>query len=275
MDLESFHTISCSDTYKNKNILPTIDDVFYLLDKGKLKPKIPTKEEARKNAEHFYKPLKWVTFLDYSEQLKNYTFPFFIEKIPNRIVEGICDQTHWREADYHIFMKNFLEKSKISSNSFFMKLISVSPKDYLGDSMQLTSIQHSLDALTGSIRCFEDLVMLKDIDKAYIVLRPYINIVASEERRVFVKDKKICGISQYFYDQNFHYSPVEKEQKEKEIRYFIDTNITPNMQLDDYVADVVTWEKIQLLETNPFWYSDPCLFKSYQSLDGSFLVNER
>ena len=46
------------------------------------------------------------------------------------------------------------------------------------------------------------------------------------------------------------------------------------MDLDNFVVDVVIEDdKITILEMNPFGLSDPCLFYSYDKLDGSIKYN--
>ncbi len=239
-----------------------IDDFLQKKDIANLfRIRMPTQEEMKKTAESRRKPLEWTTFLDYSEELKAHTFPFFIEKLPPSLVEWIYKESSDVQEQYGDFMEAFLEKSNLPQESFFMKLISRSPKDYLDESMELKGIDHSFEALTGSIRCIDDFAMLRHINKVYMVLRPYVEIPPREERRVFVKDGNIAGISQYFYDKIFDYSQKEQTEYEAKIRDFVDNHITPNMPLSSYVADVITGETMQLLE-------------SYDKLDGTIRTRQ-
>ncbi len=112
--------------------------------------------------------------------------------------------------------------------------------------------------------------MLKYTDKASLVVRPFIPFEAWQEWRVFVKDNKIVGISQYYYLSTFEkLTPIYVKQVQKSITDFIDTIVIPNMAIPNYIADVVVdGTDVKLLETNPWGLSDPCLFGSYENFNG-------
>jgi hypothetical protein len=161
-------------------------------------------------------------------------------------------------------------------NKFFLKLITRSPKDHLADDdnfgkpRALNFTNDALCAILSSMRCSEDLVLLKHLDSNSIILRPYIDFHPSLEYRVFIDGKKIAGISQYYYGVKFD----NIGDHEKDIREFVNSIVIPNVKLGSFVADVVVDNgKAILLEMNPWGLSDPCLFGSYNNMDGSYKVN--
>lgn len=246
-------------------------------------PKIPTDEHMALIAEDWYKPLEGLTLLDYSDELLKHTFPFKSVKLDNELINlilNIADSRVSRLIDTDLYVK-WIQTTKHlfeGHNEVFIKLNSRSPKDYLlnennfGKPMALDGCDDALDAILSSMRCFDDLCMFKYLDNCHLIVRPYVTFHPMTEFRVFVKEKKIIGISQYYYDNDFGYSKSYKESAERIIREFIDNIVTPNMLKYTFVADVVVGNSAcdtTLIETNPFGLSDPCLF-TYDTMDGSF-----
>ena len=114
---------------------------------------------------------------------------------------------------------------------------------------------------------------MRGLEQSAIVVRPYIDFHPSEEWRVFIKDKKVVGITQYYFGSFFPQLTEEVVKSvDNEIRCFIEDIVLKNVELDNYVVDMVIGADDRptvLLEMNPYGLSDPCLFVDYQSFDGS------
>lgn len=242
----------------------------------------PTDAEMRQVALRWWEKLLPVSFYSYNDELMDHTIPYIILPITSRLIEktlALIDGP--TEYDMRLVNDSYTRLIADSlvvldcQDRFFCKLISRSPKDFLGDECNhdmptaLTNPQELIRAITSSMRCFDDLVLLKHLPEyAAIVIRPFIEIRAQDEWRVFVRDYKIVGISQYHYQSQFN--DMRVGDIEQSIRIFVRDILNPNMGISTYVADVITnGSSIILLETNPYGLSDPCLFVNYESLDGT------
>lgn len=156
----------------------------------------------------------------------------------------------------------------------YVKLGSRSPKDsYLSfdpDGFKVRSGGKAITLLGDSCRVFEDLVLAKNGGyQPWLFLREWKEIPAWAEFRCFMKDRKLTGISQYYYREA--YPEVEKYAGTIEwgIGRFFENYFLPEIHVDDVVFDV--WVSIRdrhssnqievkLLEINPYSpMTDPCL----------------
>jgi hypothetical protein len=232
-----------------------------------------------------------INFADWNDILRENTFPFKIIPLPKRLINDHIQAMDGKPEKMKDVIKGYAKllrqplKQLDCKHHFFIKLISRSPKDTLADENNhgkpkpLMSVKDAVIAMSNSMRFFEDIVLLKYLPTASIVVRPYINFDPSKEWRVYIQDKRIIGISQYYYQSVF---PAFDETLvgaiKDEIKEFIYSIVVPNMELSDYVADIVTGydvlRKTTVLEINPYWMSDPCLFKSYNSFDRTIVWNK-
>lgn len=255
----------------------------------------PSNEELDRMAQEWWKNHIGINFLDWNKILIQNTIPFRFIRLNKDLVTRMFNLTSKKDNNrYHTQIKPTISEFKTLldpiledpnyKNGFFIKLISRSPKDYLtNDDIKpdkLTSAEEAFKALVCSMRCFEDICKLVRIDKCYLVVRPYIDFEPANEFRVFVKDRKIIGITQYYYQQNFNYTNFGKWAIEHTIREFMEEIVIPNMSyaVRDYVADIVFNPQPLLLECNPYGLSDPCLL-NYQDMEegkyNSLIVNEK
>lgn len=238
-------------------------------------PKIPTRLELLPIERVWYSKLKGVKFGDWNKTLRDNSYPIFQFKLDWRkirflLADGKYDNKQFdflaEEIDAHLNKQGW-------RGNFFIKLESRSPKDYLyddenfGKPRPLKTAKDALYALALSMRTFEDLCSFKTLHKFQIIIRPYISFHPKNEWRCFIKGRKLVGISQYYYAEVFD------GLNSNGIADFINDIVIPNMTVDSYIADVVNEEKPILLETNPWGFSDPCLFKDYCHFDGSILIN--
>ena len=157
---------------------------------------------------------------------------------------------------------------------FFAKLNTRSPKD-AHETCVFKNIKDFVGALAGSMRCFDDLCMLIHIDKAAVVIRPVFDIPKRNEWRVFVKDGKFQGMSQYFYDQEFDYTDSELLLTRVNVQEFVERIAVPNIFVESFVIDVFLqnfYSPPIIIETNPYGLSDPCVFESYDNIRGLAIV---
>ena len=244
-------------------------------------PRELTKEEQYRISENWFKPLEGVCFQDWNDTLRKASYPINFHRLPKEKIRPMIDLMYDSKGDIETIMELVSPHFDIPNydNGFFIKLISRSPKDW-SDKLQFFNLKDAMQAVLNSMRCFDDLVMLSRLDCDNFITRPFIDIEKWREFRVLVFDGKIQGISQYFYDETFSIISQHAVIIEQSIRRFIDEIVTPNMKVKSFCADIV-WpssafsssENIILLETNPYGLSDPCIFKSYENLDGTFKYN--
>jgi len=235
------------------------------------KPIMPSKEQLLESAKEWWKIHEKINFLEWNDILKINSYPFKYFKITSDLILDVLNGKNV-ESVLNIFEEEIYKSGW--KNSYFIKLITRSPKDYLDDiGFELKSAQEGFDAIFGSLRCFEDLVQLQMLDKCIFIIRPYIDIPKEREFRVFVEEGKIKGISQYHYTEEYDWIKKNAYIIQYRIENFISYNVIPNLDLSSFVADIVVKDggSCILLELNPYGLSDPCLFKEYKNLDGKFL----
>lgn len=244
-------------------------------------------------AQDWYNNLNGVKFSDWGKDLFSYSFPIKEIKIPTEIIEPCL---HNDKKAEHILV-NYLQRqlNKLENQFFFganrikelfVKLESRSPKDYIQnfpkeDYKSLHNAQEIVDALLGSMRTFEDLVFLVKIkDEVILYIRPFADLERRYEWRVFVKDRKVIGISQQFYKETFSYNKKYLNEIKRSVTHFMDNICIPNIKVDNFVADLYVsggthykpgitkrFLDISIIETNPYGLSDSCLFETYDELE--------
>lgn len=244
-------------------------------------------------AQDWYNNLNGVKFSDWGKELFSYSSPIKDIKIPSKIIIPCLENDKKAE---HILV-NYLQRqlNKLENQFFFganrirelfVKLESRSPKDYIQnwpkeDYKALHNAEEIVDALLGSMRTFEDLVFLTQLkDEVILYVRPFANLERRYEWRVFVKDRKVIGISQQFYKETFSYNKKYLNEIKRSVTYFMDNICIPNIKVDSFVADLYVsggthykpgitkrFLDISIIETNPYGLSDPCLFETYAELE--------
>lgn len=245
-------------------------------------------------AQDWYNNLNGVKFSDWGKDLFSYSAPIKEIKIPTEMIRPCLDNDKKAE---HIFVNYLQRQLNKKENQFFfganrirelfVKLESRSPKDYIQnwpkeDYKALYNAQEIVDALLGSMRTFEDLVFLTQLkDEIILYIRPFANLDRHCEWRVFVKNKKVIGISQQFYKETFHYENKYIEKLKRNIIYFMKNICIPNIPVSNFVADLyvknyVYFSKIgkfiylpSIIETNPYELYDHCLFETYDNFESS------
>lgn len=244
-------------------------------------------------AQDWYNNLNGVKFSDWSKELFSYSSPIKEIKIPTNIIEPCL---HNDKKAEHILVNYLQRQSNKLENQFFfganrikelfVKLESRSPKDYIQnwpkeDYKALHNAEEIVDALLGSMRTFEDLVFLTRLkDEVILYVRPFADFERRYEWRVFVKDRKVIGISQQFYKETFSYNKKYLNEIKRSVTYFMDNICIPNIKVNSFVADLYVsggthykpgitkrFLDISIIETNPYGLSDPCLFETYDELE--------
>jgi len=249
----------------------------------------PSEQEIIEIAKKWWETHIGINFNDWNEILLKNSFPIEKVKLPqsllNDTIKFVDGNKKEREKitfdflvnEYSKLINPVLEKNKWEK--FFVKLISRSAKDSMyddnnyGKPYALKTVEEMIHAFLSSIRIFEDMCLLSYLGDCDLIIRPYINFKPENEFRIFIKNKKIVGISQYYYDNCFNNVIQHSEQYEKIIRDIIVNIAIPNFNLESYVVDVVVDEDLsgaKILEANPWGLSDPCLFERYNNFDGGF-----
>lgn len=241
-------------------------------------PKMPTDEELVAISRGWWEMLEPHCFHKWPQSLLDASYPLRMVPLPKEIIHGMLmaadgdsDGFAKLAADFCGIVNPVLDETGWRGR-FFAKLCSRSPKDYLDHDGRIRPLENSLqllDAITSSMRCFDDLALLYYLDVAYIVLRPWVDFKPWQEWRAFIKDGKIAGISQYHYNERFEELQGSLTVHFQKMAHFIDKVVIPGFPLKDFVADIILEEKPILLEINPFGMSDPCLFREYEALNGT------
>lgn len=241
----------------------------------------PTKEEILTMALDWWKSHdEGINMGEWNQVLINHSFPFRLVKVDEELTQQTVGYWDDKKTNHEMLIHKFYDlltpvlREMGCEHKFFWKLITRSPKDYLSDENGLVKPTVTIDgfyeSMMSSLRCAEDLCWLSELDKFIIVLRPYINIDPKTEWRVLVNKEQV-SISQYFYNQTFEYENIG--EIDSKIRLFTNTTLRNNVKKEKFVADLIVKDEVTLIELNPFGLSDPCLFKSYDKLDGGFLYN--
>lgn len=234
-------------------------------------PKLPSESRMEEIAKEWFNVHSKINFFEWNDVLKNNSYPFHSFKIDGQLCIDCLNSVGGHNEITEII--NSEVKKSGWENSFFIKLITRSPKDFLdGESFELKYGEQATQAIFNSMRCFEDLCLLVYLDKCIFIIRPYVEIPKEREFRVFVRDNKIVGISQYHYFEEYKWIVDNANSIESRIRNFVANVVNPNIDLDNYVADIVLEDNKEiLLELNPYGLSDPCIFKQYDKLNGEFV----
>jgi hypothetical protein len=170
--------------------------------------------------------------------------------------------------------KGVLEELKQTLGSLmfrdsFIRLGSRSPKDSWEAAkigFRSSGPSHAITLLFDSERVYDDLHLAKSHDYLpSIVVREWQSIKEWQEFRTFIWDRKLAGISQYFYHD--HYPEIQQHSQEIEEAIRREAAIiAPLLPVDNVVADFFI-DRVQgrlvarLLEINPYFrHTDPCLF---------------
>lgn len=236
-------------------------------------PRLSTTEEMTQVATRWWEDHKGINFLDYNDRMVKNTLPFHTIKVSPEKIKKLLKATDFGKLAVDGVIAEIGKEVDLQfreipcKNDFFFKLITRSPKDEIKIN-RFSSLSDALFVMACSMRCFDDLVLLHYIDKCILVIRPYYEIPKNEEWRIFVKDGVISGISQYHYFDSYKYDNID--DIEQRIRSYIEKEVVPNMAVDAYCVDLwVKKEGIIVIETNPYYLSDPCLFLDHDNLDRS------
>lgn len=156
---------------------------------------------------------------------------------------------------------------------FYVRLGSRSPKDsWEGhrEGFRCQDGKKAIQLLADSERVYDDLCLARANNYApHLVVREWVDLAGWQEFRCFVKDGRLVGISQYFYDQVFPEVVEHHDGIQWAIEFFV-KKIQPMLPTQTLIVDVFVrlreraqereWQ-VRLLETNPWSiYTDPCLF---------------
>ncbi|KAH3766168.1 D123 protein [Pelomyxa schiedti] len=105
-----------------------------------------------------------------------------------------------------------------------------------------------------------------------VIVREFVKIEPHQEFRVFISNRKLTAVSQYFHFCLFeHFSPDLEER----IKQFFESSLKENLPAASCIADIVVTEtSVMLIELNPFHRTtDSCLFDWANDADFNLLTN--
>jgi hypothetical protein len=234
--------------------------------------KLPTPEEMKVIAEKWWEPLESVSPHSYCDLLRQLcvrtTLAPLMPELMQELIKGMNGEldmdlcARMCQELYGDFAKAF------DSNEGFVKLSSRSPKDafYKGNNFgKCSRWEHVIDLLVCSMRTADDICLLSHIpEKAYLVFRPWVDILKHQEFRVSVHEDRVIACSQYYYaDKLPRLTKAYAERVMPMMARYVRDNIAPLMPTGTFVADVYSGDgglSPQLIETNPLYRSDTCAF---------------
>ncbi|MCK9558196.1 MAG: cell division cycle 123 family protein [Candidatus Cloacimonetes bacterium] len=181
--------------------------------------------------------------------------------------------------------------SKVSSavekmpSGAFVRLGSRSPKDSWMMQEEGGKVLPGEDPLRFMLDCseriYEDLMLsIQQSYNPHIWVRQWTDIPKWSEFRCFMQNRKLVGISQYYYDEEF--PEIDADMFEWAIQEFFGLFLKAT-KMESVVFDVyiklrkvrpnIRDIEVKLLEINPFFeLTDPCLFSWHgtKPFDGSF-----
>lgn len=216
-----------------------------------------------------YKEVSYSWMENWYEPLKAYTMPTSYFKITKseinqllKLLKGTADMTILAPfiARFNTFHR------ELDDNKVFVRLGSRSPKDIHSFEKGVSKIQDLLKIFTKSMMISEDLKLCDKINyEPYIFIRKWCSIKKACEFRVFVKDGKLVGISQYNYLDTYCYLVKEttRDMIKKQTERLLE-KILPKINFNTFICDIEfkpTNSLPLLIEINHYGpLSDPCLF---------------
>lgn len=219
-----------------------------------------------------------IRFLDWSDELKSYSWPFAVFELPEELKDYFLSRKVVDEVDeqYVLSLQNFLDQlpKEIYPDKFFIKLNSCSPKDIIAHKFKVENYP-TLDCanareifalLDASIRIAREVSIARNTGaKLNLIIRPYLSLDWRNEFRVFVFRNRIIGVSQMSVTRRFNYTPLEKEaimSKAHELIKKIEPHLGHTYSIDMYLeGESICQSKPILVEVNPFyWGLNPVLF---------------
>lgn len=220
-----------------------------------------------------------ISVLSWNDTLKNASVPYTLIDLNRDFIEMVLSEGRTPiETQVKEFNKLLSEQGLIPiKNKFFGKTITRSSKDVTPD-LKFNSVEEFLMSIGSSLRTFEDLCLLSRIpQKAKLIIKEFIDVDKSKEFRVFIKDNKLNGITQYHWSEKYSWILENTKNIESVIRRFVKETILPNVVADSYVLDImVGYDENGLMyctltEINPYGLSDPCIYESYGKLKDNFV----
>nr|DAK38034.1 MAG TPA: hypothetical protein [Caudoviricetes sp.] len=270
-----------------------IERVSKILESVPSLEKEDLEENIRETSKKWFKNLEGVKYSDWRSGLLKHTFPYQVLYFRKELVKRALEEDKEAREEMANIIDNLISEDQdyykpYIENGMFVKLDSRSPKDYMQNYPEnslkpLRNGTEIVNALMCSMRTFEDLCFLVRLDRDFIRLyvKPFEELNRKQEWRVFVRCRKIVGISQQFYEENFNYDDRYLSSVRDNLKKFVEEIVIPNITVENFVVDTIVFkhsrylqmdyrnekQKVVLIETNPYYLSDPCLYKSYKVLE--------
>lgn len=160
---------------------------------------------------------------------------------------------------------------KHNTERVFVRLGSRSPKDNMGDVPYVRGYKNIYAQFANSKRITEDLILCQHIGyEPFIFVRKWVDMHPKDEFRCFVKDGKLVGVSQYYYQNRFFYLDNENtrahiiSQAKLMSEEIVTKGKTYHFNQDNFVFDILYQEDKKmalLIEINPWSsWTDSMLF---------------
>lgn len=243
-------------------------------------PTMPTKDELFDYARRHLK-LATPTYLEaWPDALRRLS----IAQVGRELTVRECNALMWfqdpetfqEDGEALTGIESWIDSALVNfPNGGFVRLGSRSPKDsYLAfddEGFKILTGRKALDLFSDSIRIFEDLNLAGNGEYTpWIFIREWKDIPEWTEFRCFMRDRKLIGMSQYYYQSVYPELDQHKDVIQWGIERFFQNRFLPVIHMDHVVFDVFVSVKerhscrqveVKLLEINPFGpWTDPCLF---------------
>lgn len=232
--------------------------------------KLPTESELTKRSNSYVELMSQYSISSFGATLKAHTMPFAVVNLTRAEVESLIDERS--EVKTSIMQK--LNSCLVDNNwdKFFIKYFSRSAKDAnvnMSKPYEFKNSELAILDMKFSMRCFEDFVSsyrTTNTSELNLIVRPFVDFKRNNEFRAFFKRSELhhpqLMITQYYKEYG------ETDYSSEEI-FELGRQLTKVILLDekyenieDFVFDFyIEDSKPILIETNPYYLSDPILFR--------------
>jgi hypothetical protein len=236
--------------------------------------RLPTDEEVKRNTLASWEAVEPVLLSRLHPEILRLSMPTRFVTVPTRQITewwlpGFDGQNAPQKAAAQLLAGGRAALADYPGG-FFFKLDGRSPKDcgivrYTADNL------HELPPhFFCSERMLDDLVAQRFHRDGFVLcFRKWVEL--ADEQRVFVRNGTIQGMSRYDYrnEPTAEYTEDHITHVQAAAAEYV-TAISPYMATPDYVFDFgyLPHGKPILIELNPYGLSDPCCFRSYDSVAG-------
>lgn len=184
---------------------------------------------------------------------------------------------------YDIFQNIYTQHKNMIDEGCFIKFFNCAEDSItnINNHLKITNIKQIMSVFFESMTLLDNIYLCED-KPLILQLRRWINIPLRSEYRCFIREKKLIGVSQYFCNINFNFTPDEKQYLSENVKFFMEKSVIPYLNQQDVLIDIsldfngiynYLPAKTIIIDLNPFDERlRPCLF-TWPELRSNWLSN--